>query len=163
VTEEPAGRAAPQAPPSGLAPEACPRGVWRGSTWRACLGRGCPACGPVVRAVNLAHDEVNLGGGGQVTRRLVPRAAWPEIRGGIRAAGGRRVAYPQPGDRLAVYATAGMVGAVVEDLGGALAADYDRLPARAPISRSPGWALRLGLRSPGWALGLGSRAGEPRP
>jgi hypothetical protein len=62
------------------------------------------------------------------------------------------VAYPQLEDRLAVYATAGLLGAVVEDLAVALAADYDRLPSGAPISRSPGWALRLG-----------STAEEPRP
>jgi hypothetical protein len=88
----PATQAPRAGTPSRSVPEACPRGVWRGSQWRACLGRGCPACGPVVRQRNLTHDRGNLAGAPQVTRRLVSRGAWPEARAGIRAAGGRRVA-----------------------------------------------------------------------
>jgi hypothetical protein len=110
------------------------------AVWRKCQWRGCSHCGPELRERNLGHDLGNMAGR-RVTRRVVARSAWSTVRAKIKAAGGQRVYYPQPGGMLAVYATAGMTGEVVEDLAAALAGDYARIPNGASIRRSKAWSL----------------------
>ena len=110
------------------------------AVWRKCQWRGCTHCGPELRERNLGHDLGNMAGQ-PITRRLVARSAWPRLRAKIKRVGGERVYYPQPGGMLAVYATAGMTGEVVEDLAESLARDYARIPNGASIRRSRAWAL----------------------
>jgi hypothetical protein len=95
----------------------------------------------VLRERNLGHDLANLAGH-RVVRRVLAGSAWPAARAKVKRAKGLRVTYPQPGGMLAVYATAGLTGAVVDDLAAALASDYARIPDGARICRSKEWALR---------------------
>jgi hypothetical protein len=111
------------------------------AVWQKCQARHCAHCGPELRERNLAHDLANLATH-QVVRRVLARSAWPAVRAKIKRAEGLRITYPQPGGMLAVYATAGLTGAVVDDLATALASDYARIPDGARICRSRGWALQ---------------------
>jgi hypothetical protein len=111
------------------------------AVWRKCQARNCGHCGPELRERNLGHDLANLAGH-RVVRRLIDRSAWPAVRAKVKRAGGLRVTYPQPGGMLALYATAGVTGAVVDDLAATLASDYARIPDGARICRSREWALR---------------------
>jgi hypothetical protein len=91
--------------------------------------------------------------GHRMVRRVVAKTAWAAVRAKIKRADGLQVHYPQPGGMLAVYATAGLTGAVVEDHAEALADDYSRIPAGQRIGRSRAWALRAGGgkdRPPAW-------------
>jgi hypothetical protein len=111
------------------------------AVWQKCGARECAHCGPELRERDLGHDVANMAGR-RMTRRVVAKAAWAAVRAKIKRAGGLRVAYPQPGGMVAVYATAGLTGAVVEDHAASLAADYGRIPAGQRIGRSRAWALR---------------------
>jgi hypothetical protein len=111
------------------------------AVWRKCEARSCGCCGPVLRERNLGHDLANLTGH-TVVRRVLARSAWRAALAKIKRAEGLRVTYPQPGGMLAVYATAGLTGAVVDDLAESLASDYGRIPDGARICRSREWALR---------------------
>jgi hypothetical protein len=134
------------------------------AVWQRCQARNCDHCGPELRERNLGHDLANLTGH-RVVRRLLDRSAWPAARAKIKRADGLRVTYPQPGGMLAVYATAGLTGAVVDDLAAALASDYARLPDGARICRSRAWALRPARgsadRPVGWRS-LGTSAAPER-
>jgi hypothetical protein len=108
--------------------------------WQRCQARTCPQCGPELQERNLGHD-LRMMAGHQMTRKVVARAAWAAVRAKVKRAGGQRITYPQPGGMLAVYATAGLTGAVVTDQAASAAADYARIPEGERISRSKDWAL----------------------
>jgi hypothetical protein len=122
------------------------------AVWQKCGARECGHCGPELRERDLGHDLANMAGQA-MTRRVVAKAAWAAVRAKIKRADGLQVHYPQPGALVAVYATAGLTGAVVEDHAASLAADYSRIPAGQRIGRSRAWALRAGGgkdRPPAW-------------
>lgn len=137
------------------------------AVWQKCARRICPHCGPRLRQRDLDHDLGKMAGHTMV-RKVIAEKAWVSVRAKIKRAGGLRVAYPQPGGMVAVYATAGLVGVVPADLGEAVATDYDRMPEGSRIRRCRPWALNPGRgkadRPGGWgSLGMSSLPPETVP
>ena len=108
-----------------------------------CKTKGCPKCGPRLRATYAMGYTTVVAPAGPLYRLRLPDAHWRRLQARLNGRGAHWLRIPSPAGQLTIYTTADDQGgylAVDQDLADQLAADFQAMPSdRRNVSASQAW------------------------